>query len=193
MKRAVTYVLIILISLVSCKPNKEPQISDIQNSDEENTVMGTENKKFVIDATFEAEYLVNTYASGLYLIKAAEIVQQKTKKEEFKIFAENVVNTNQKIVENLNELASAKKMSLPSDLNLIQRNELKKLKEIDTKKMEAAFIKQLESEHKEDIELLEEVSKKSEDNQITTVAIACLSTLKSQYEEMLSVKEKLKI
>jgi hypothetical protein len=84
-------------------------------------------------------------------------------------------------------------MSLPSDLNFMQRNELKKLKEIDPQKMEAAFVQQMELEHIEDIELLEEVSMKSEDNQITTVAIVCLSTLKSQYEEIISVKEKLQI
>jgi predicted outer membrane protein len=180
-----------MVALVSCKPNKEPQISDNKDGGESN--LPERGNKYVIDATFEAEYLVNAYASGLYAIKAAEIIQQKSKNKEFKVFAENIVNSHQKIVDNLDELASVNKMSLPSDLNFMQRNELKKLKEIDPQKMEAAFVQQMELEHIEDIELLEEVSMKSEDNQITTVAIVCLSTLKSQYEEIISVKEKLQI
>ena len=190
MKELTTSLLLIILLLSACKQKQDPQTSDntadVQKSDQ------VEKQKFTIDATKEADYLVDTYANGLYAIRAAEIVKEKAKNENIKAVADKIASTHKKIVEELDQLAKEKKISLPSDLNHFQRSELEKLEKND-KNLEQVFIQQMENEHKEDIELLEKISKESEDNEISTVAIAYLPTLKTQYDEVMAVKERMNL
>jgi putative membrane protein len=188
MGKNLTYLLLLTL-LITCKPKQEPQTENIIIENVE--VPGKE--KYVIDATKDAEYLVDAYANGLYAIRAAEIVKQKIKNEEVRSVANKIAITHQKIVEDINEIASSKKISLPSDLNQLQRSELNKLSEKEPASLEKMFVEQMENEHKEDIELLEKISKESEDNEISTVAIACLTSLKSQLDEVIAIKERLEL
>jgi predicted outer membrane protein len=144
----------------------------------------------VIDATKDAEYVVDSYANALYAIKAAEIVKQRTTRDDIKSMAEKIEATNKKVFSELDKLASVKKISLPSNLNMAQITDLNKLAN-DTANTGKLFLQQMENEHKEGMELLEKISKESEDNEITTVAISCLATVKSQYDEVVATKERL--
>lgn len=184
-------ILITLVFFSACKQKQDPQTGDNSIGDVSKSVQ-VEKQKFTIDATKEADYLVDTYANGLYAIRAAEIVKEKAKNENIKAVADKIASTHKKIVEELDQLAKEKKISLPSDLNQFQRSELVKLEKND-KNLEQVFIQQMEIEHKEDIELLEKISKESEDNEISTVAIAYLPTLKTQYDEVVAAKERMNL
>ncbi len=148
--------------------------------------------KVVIDATKDAEYVVDTYANALYAIKAAELVKKKTNKAEIKSVAEKIVATNKKVFSELDHLAASKKISLPSNLNMAQITDLNKLAN-DTVNPEQLFLQQMETEHREGMTLLEKISKESEDNEISTVAISCLATVKTQYDEVVATKERMSL
>lgn len=190
--KVLTLYILTLSVLIGCKPKQEPQMDSmkvIENKDN-NQTHNPEGNKSLIDTTRDAEYLVDTYTNGLYAIRAAEIVKQKTENVEIKAIADKVAGTNQTLINNLDKLASAKKMSLPSGLNMQQQHELTKLNNEEPENLERLFIEQMENEHREDIELLEKVSKQSEDNEISTVAISCLATLKTQYDEVVAARER---
>jgi putative membrane protein len=187
MEKAI-YLLVIIMFVVTCKSKKEPQARSITENNTE--AKAPEVKKFSIDATKDAEYMVDAYANGLYTIEASEIVKLKTNNIEIKAFADRLTSTHQKVIADLNHVASNKKISLPSSLNQAQRVDLEKLKQKEPINIERFFMEQMEKEHKEDIELLEKISKESEDNDISTLAIACLSTVKTQYDEIIAVKER---
>jgi len=158
-----------------------------------NQEKSSEKEKFVIDATKEAEYVVDSYTKGIYAIKAAEIVKENTNNEEIREVANRIVKTHQKIVDELDAIASAKKISLPSNLNQRQRSNLNKLIDNKAITLDKIFLNQMENEHKEDIVLFEKISKESEDNEISTLAITSLSSLKTEYDELKAIQERLEL
>lgn len=187
--RTLSIFLVFASLLLSCRNKQQPQMVESVTKIAE-TPVATGN--VVIDATKDAEYVVDTYANALYAIKAAEVVKKKTKRDDIKSVAEKIEATNKKIFSELDKLATTKKISLPSNLNMAQITDLNKLTN-DTINPERLFLQQMETEHKEGMTLLEKISKESEDNEITTVAISCLATVKSQYDEVVATKERMNL
>ncbi len=183
--RTLSIFLVFASLLLSCRNKQQPQMVESVTQVAETPVAG----KVVIDATKDAEYVVDTYANALYAIKAAEVVKRNTKRDDIKSVAEKIEAANKKIFSELDKLASSKKISLPSNLNMAQITDLNKLAN-DTNP-EKLFLNQMEAEHKEGMTLLEKISKESEDNEISTVAISCLASVKLQYEEVLATKERM--
>lgn len=186
------YSIVLISILFACKPNQEPKML------RETTVVDSNNndvakKHLVMDATKDAEFVMDSYSSGLYAIQAAELVKYQAKNKAIIDLADKVSDTHKKIVSDLGGLANAKKISLPSGLSLQQRSKIKELGKKDTESMEVDFVVQMENKNKEDIELLEKVSKESEDNEISTVAISSLSALRTQFEEVKAVKERMNL
>lgn len=175
-----------LALLFSCRQKQEPQVNT-QTAD----TLSQASEVFVMDATKDAEYLVDTYSNGLFAVEVAEIVEKNTQNKDLKAFAGKIADTHSKLVNEVKSLAQAKKISLPSGLNFYQLNEVNKLSEKQPGELEKLFIEKMEIEHREDIALLEKISKESEDNEIATLAIASLATIKSQYDEVVAVKERL--
>lgn len=184
--------LVLILIMVSCR-NKQPQMEyntpEITNNEEQSTPRASSE---IIDATQDAEYMVDTYANVLYSIKAAEVVKQKSDKKEVVAVARQIEKANREVFKDLGQLAEAKKISLPSKLSMAQLTELNKL-EKNSRNLEEIFLEQMEDEHREGMALLEKISKESEDNEISTVAISCLSTVKSQYDEVVELKERMSL
>lgn len=186
MKIKLTYSLFALLVVFACKQKQEPQVNSFSEKPDTSA-----KQAFAIDATKDAEYLVDTYSNGLFALKVAELVEEKSSNNVLKAFAGKIADTHYKIVNEVKSLAHTKKITLPSGLNLIQLNELNKISETQSGQLEKLFIEKMEVKHREDIELLEKISKESEDNEIATLAIASLATVKSQYDEVIAVKERL--
>lgn len=186
--RTLSILLVFSAILFSCKGKQQPQMKE----DGTSNVVATPpvNGKIVIDATKDAEYVVDSYSNALYAIKAAEIVKQKTTRNDIRSVADKIEATNKKVFSELDQLAATKKISLPSNLNMMQLTDLNKLAN-DSIHTDKLFLQQMENEHREGMALLEKISKESEDNEISTVAISCLASIKSQYDEVVAAKERL--
>ncbi|NJK94854.1 MAG: hypothetical protein HC905_08000 [Bacteroidales bacterium] len=50
---------------------------------------------------------------------------------------------------------------------------------------------QIENSHKKEIGIFEKLSTESEDNEISALAIYCLSAVRSQYEEVIAIKDRM--
>lgn len=187
--KTLSVLLVFTLLLFSCRNKQQPQMEESVTGNMVETNAAS-TRSVVIDATKDAEYVVDTYANALYAIKAAEIVKQKTTRDDIKAVAKKIEATNKKIFSELDQLAAAKKISLPSNLNMAQITDLNKLAN-DTVNPEQLFLEQMENEHREGMTLLEKISKESEDNEISTVAISCLATVKTQYDEVVATKERL--
>ncbi|NJO68081.1 MAG: DUF4142 domain-containing protein [Bacteroidetes bacterium] len=88
-------------------------------------------------------------------------------------------------------MANKKKISLPSNLNLQQRSKLKELSDQHSQVLEKEFMNQIENSHKKEIGIFEKLSTESEDNEISALAIYCLSAVRSQYEEVIAIKDRM--
>jgi predicted outer membrane protein len=196
MKNRITLLFILMAVLFGCKPKHEPTLKNVADNRtvSNDTIIKDAAKGGVIyDTTREAGYLVDSYSNGLFSIEAAQVVKQKTQIPEVKEFADKIVSLQSKKVEEFENVAKTKKISLPSNLSLIQRYELKGITEKDPGELEKVFIEKIESKNKEDIALLEKISKESEDNDIATLAISSLATVKYQSDEIKSVKERFEL
>lgn len=190
MKTKLIYTAIVTLFFIGCKQKTEPKLSESSQTGNEKRIVDTSK---IIDASKDAEYMVDTYSSGLFFIQAAEIAKQKAMNKQVKLIAEIVAQRHKKINNEINELASEKKLSLPSRLNLEQMTKIQVLEKEDPSNIEKEFLKQMESEHKQDIELFEKISKESEDNDISALAVYCLSELQTQYDQLVNVKDKLNL
>lgn len=189
MKLKIKYFAIVLLIFIGCKQKTEPKLSESSVKSERRSIDTTK----IIDASKDAEYVVNTYSSGLFSIEAAEIVKKKVMNKQVRLIAEMVLERHRKIVDEIDQLALNKKISLPSKLNMEQRSKINALQEEAPAKVEEEFLRQMETEHKQDIVLFEKLSRESEDNEISSLAVFCLSELQSQYDQLVDVKENLNL
>lgn len=189
MKARLIYHVTIILIFIGCKQKTDPKVSENTVKVERKTV----DVKDVIDASKDADYMVDTYSSGLFSIEAAEVAKKKVMNKQVKLMAEMVAQRHKKIVDEISELASDKKISLPSKLNMEQMSKIKTLQQETPSKVEEEFLNQMETEHKQEIDLCEKLSKESEDNEISSLAAFCLSELQSQYDQLVEVKEKLNL
>lgn len=186
MKLRILYFLAIFLILEGCRQKTDPKLVS-----EPDTVESDSKTKFVIDATADAEYMVDSYSNGLFAIQLAELVKYKTENANVKTVAVKISDTQKKIVSEIGDMANKKKISLPSNLNLQQRSKLKELSEQHSQVLEKEFLNQIENSHKKEMGIFEKLSTESEDNEISTLAIYCLSAVQSQYEEVIALKDRM--
>lgn len=191
MKNLLTYLLIISAVTFSCRQKHDPKVETANQSASEDSIPVRVSGNVIYDTTKEASHIVDSYSNGLFAIEAAKTVKQKTQLPDVKHFADMVSALQIKKVTEFENLAKLKRISLPSNLNLIQRYKLKEIAEKEPGSLEKVFIEEIEINNNEEIALLEKVSKESEDNDIATVAISNLAVLKMQSDEIKSAKENL--
>jgi len=127
-------------------------------------------------------YRITKYAQGI-----ADITRIKAANQNLRIYAEKLLLLQQKNEEKLDSLSNRKNIYLAKELTMEQNKELRGL----TKKKDFEYVNNLEKQLNQQIKLFESVSIRSEDNEITTLAIALLSDIQNNLDTLVLIKNKL--
>lgn len=149
-----------------------------------------ENVSKEIDSisNYQEYYLKEAYATGYYEVKASEIAVEKAQNVEIKEFAGALVSKNQKIINEIIQMATSRKVKLPAELGQFQQIKITNLKNKFSEEFDKEYIKQMENNQQWTYDFFDKISKESEDNEISTWAIHTLPIIRENLERSRMIK-----
>ena len=135
----------------------------------------------------DRSFIEKAMRGGLLEIKAAQLAQSNAADESVKKYAQQLINDHTAANKELSDLAGRKGVSL-ADLDRDDHN-FKSLSKKTGADFDKAYVDHAVKDHKEDIELFEKASRKSEDPDVAAYAARQLSVL-HQHEQMAQDLEK---
>jgi putative membrane protein len=156
-----------MTSLVIAAAVAIPQLSTAQNLSKEDTHYMTES------------------AQGLMSeVKLGEMAQQRGQDERVKAFGKQMVDDHGKDLQNLQQLAAQKKVTLPATLNKDQSKEAEKLAKLSGKDFDKEYLKYEAKDHSHDIKENGDEMKKTADPELKKFASAEHETVTRHKQEV---------
>jgi predicted outer membrane protein len=120
----------------------------------------------------------------------ANVASHKAANQEIRIYSEKEALFQQRTALMWDSLSKKKQIPLLNKVAEEHKNKLKELAKIDSANFDREYLSRMENQLMSQIDLLENVSTRSEDNDITTLAITLLPEYHSQLDTLLSVKQR---
>lgn len=116
-------------------------------------------------------------------IEAAKVAQQKSSSEEVKNFAQKMIDDHTKASDQLQQLAQAKNVTLPTDLDSKHKSEIKKLSALSGDKFDKRYMSQGGvSDHRQAHALLNRIEKNAKDSDLKTLASSLMPTINDHWQ-----------
>jgi putative membrane protein len=116
-------------------------------------------------------------------IEAAKVAQQKSSSEEVKTFAQKMIDDHTKASDQLQQLAQAKNVTLPTDLDSKHKSEIKKLSALSGDKFDKRYMSQGGvSDHRKTHALLGRIEKNAKDSDLKTLASSLMPTVDEHWQ-----------
>lgn len=126
----------------------------------------------------DKSFLQNAYQDGLAEVKMGELGQSKTANADVKALASMMVTDHTAANGELKTLSDNKKVSLSNDPSLVAQGKAKLLDVRSGDSFDKAFVDDLVSDHKKDIEAFEKAANEAKDPDVKAFAAKTLPTLR---------------
>lgn len=137
-------------------------------------------------------FLNEVYQLSSYGNRIAQIAKVKSPLQEVRIFAEKVSFFQQNISSRWDSLSQLKQIPIVRELSLFQNSRLQRLDKVNTSNFDKEFFEIMEHQLVNHVNLMENVSGRSEDNDISTMAVMMLSPIQNQLDTLNYLREKVK-
>jgi putative membrane protein len=181
-----TFALATLLAgaLASCS-GKQDSVDTAQNANEAKNEAVADNTAAPDSAAdkmdFDSEFLTKAASGGMLEVELGKLVSQKATTAEAKQFAQQMVTDHTKANEELKALAAKKNITIPAALGNDHQevyNDVADEKGVD---LDKKYLKEMEEDHKEDVEEFTEASQKASDPDIKAFTTKTLPVLKMHY------------
>lgn len=142
-------------------------------------------------ARSDASFMKEAAEAGDAELEAGKLAQSKARRPEVKAFADAVIKDHSKLSEELKQLATAKKVDLPSGATVVQKSKLKLIQAGDDAKFDERYVQSFGIKaHEDTIKLFEEAAREAKDSDVKAFAQKNLPTLQQhlQMAKTLGVK-----
>ena len=177
--------MVVGIGIYSCGRSNSKNPKSVAESQNEDKMSKSSDET-------RAQYLVDTYSSALYELKAAEVAKTRAAHKNVKILADKIAKSNQKLNDQIKKLASSKNVSLPDDLTPNQHDKLQSMMEKKGSDFDKEFIDQMVSYYKDDVSKLEKVSNEENDPAFKTFASSSLPVVRGHLDTATTLQDHLK-
>lgn len=141
------------------------------------------------DADFVAEQVASNYAE----VKMAKLAAERSSLPEIKKVAQSIETAHAKKLEELQQLASAKSITVPIDADKEAIKTVENLRdEKDAQNFNEEWCKEMVDKHENTIELFEDKLEKTEDPELKSWISQSLPGLRSHLDQLRACHEKLK-
>lgn len=184
-----------LFLIQACGNSSKPESTKIADSANNAKIDTTKNNPDTVAIAVDkndAEFVVKAANGGIAEVDLAIIAQQKTTNGEVNEFAAMMVADHTLANEELKALATKKNITLPSSVG---KDELKIKDELTrkaAKDFDKAYVDAMVKDHKNDIKLFEDGSKKLKDNELKAFVDRTLPTLKKHLVHIEALQKKIK-
>jgi putative membrane protein len=114
---------------------------------------------------------------GMAEVEMGKLAQQKAGSDQVKQFGQRMVDDHSKANEELKQVASAKGLTLPSDLDAKHKSKLEKLQKLSGAQFDKAYMDDMVADHKKDVSDFEKEAKAGKDSDVKGFASKTLPTL----------------
>ena len=126
----------------------------------------------------EQKFLRTAAQGGMAEVKLGQLAVEKAASADVKSFGQRMVDDHGKANDKLKALASAKGVTLPTDVNAEQKAMDDKLAKLSGAAFDREYMKGMLADHKKDVAEFEKESSRAKDAEVKTFASTTLPTLK---------------
>jgi putative membrane protein len=139
----------------------------------------------------DKSFIQDAYQDGLAEVDSAQMAQRKTGNADVKAFAEKLATDHTAANTQLKSLADSKKVSTASEPSMISKGKSKLMDAKTGGDFDKAYIDDMVSDHKKDIEAFEKAATEAQDQDVKNFANQTLRTLKEHLSAAESIQAKL--
>jgi putative membrane protein len=114
---------------------------------------------------------------GLAEVEMGKLAQEKAGSEQVKQFGQRMVDDHSKANDELKQVATAKGLTLPTDLDAKHKSKLDKLQKLSGAQFDRAYMDDMVADHKQDVGEFQKEAKSGKDSDIKGFASKTLPTL----------------
>jgi putative membrane protein len=114
---------------------------------------------------------------GMAEVEMGKLAQQKASNDQVKQFGARMAEDHSKANDELKQVASAKGMTLPSDLDAKHKNTMAKLQKLSGAQFDRAYMDEMVADHKTDVSEFKKESSSGKDSDVKAFAAKTLPTL----------------
>jgi putative membrane protein len=131
----------------------------------------------------DKEFIAKAGMGGLFEVKAGDVARQKGSSANVKSFAERMVSDHSKANAELAQLATAKGVALPTELEGEQEAAFEHLQSLTGAELDKAYMQHMVADHEKDVAEFEKASTSAQDPDVKAWAAKTLPTLREHLEQ----------
>jgi putative membrane protein len=131
----------------------------------------------------ERKFIEETAAHGMAEVELGKLAQQKGSSDQVKQFGERMVKDHTKANDELKQIAAAKGVELPTEMEREHRREIEKLSKLSGEEFDREYMKAMVDDHEKDVKKFEKMAEDAKDPQVKEFASSTLPVLK-QHEQL---------
>ena len=137
---------------------------------------------------------MNAAAAGnMAEVELGKLADKQAASSNVKQFGQKMIDDHSKALEELKQLASQKKVSLPPDVLPEQKQLMEKLSKLNGAEFDKEYVKAMLEAHEKDVTTFQAVSKTATDADVKAFATKTLPTLKTHLEMIKAMADKMNI
>ena len=130
----------------------------------------------------DKDFAQKAAVGGMAEVQLGKLAQQKASNDQVKQFGSHMVEDHSKANDELKQIASAKGLALPTDLDASHKSKVAKMEKLSGAEFDRAYSKMMLSDHKKDVSEFEKQSTKGTDPDLKAFASKTLPTLKEHLQ-----------
>ena len=147
---------------------------------------------FITQASNQDSFWNDAAQSGMAEVMLANLALQKSSSDEIKEMAQKIVDDHTMANNELKDLAATKSVTLPTDVNVKQKETYDKLNGMSGEMFNQEFVKVMVKDHEKAVKLFQKESTSGKDTDLRAFAAKNLPTLQSHLEMAQSMNTKMK-
>lgn len=140
----------------------------------------------------DKKFLKDQVISALTEVELGKLAAQKASNDSVKEFGQRMVNDYTKTNDQLKQLASAMKVSIPSELNSKQQSQIEKLSKLSGPAFDKAYLKDEIKNHERDVREAQDETQGGTDANVKQFASSMLPALQSHLSAAKNLNKELK-
>jgi putative membrane protein len=160
--------------------NQNANVVTNKNSNNSNTTAGEVAMSGM--SSRDQKFITDKAMSGMMEVELGRWAAQKGTSEEVKAFGRRVVEDHSKVNTELKQLASAKGITLATEMDRKHQSNISKISRLTGEEFDRAFSKMMLKSHEDSVKDFEKVSTSSEDAELKAFASKVLPTLQEHLQ-----------
>ena len=137
----------------------------------------------------DRDFLTKAAMGGMAEVQLGELAQKNGSSESVKKFGARMAQDHGKAGEELRQVANAKGVQLPADVDNKQKNEMQRLQKLSGADFDREYMKHMVDDHKKDVSEFEKQAKSGRDEQVKGFAAKTLPTLQEHMKMAQTVSD----